>query len=499
MTVNPILPVSITITATATTVCAGTSVTFTASPVNGGASPTYQWKVNGTNVGTSAATYAYVPVNNDVITCILTSNAEPCATGSPSTSNALTMVVNQLPVATAANNGPLCEGLTLSLIGTPDGMASYAWTGPNGFTSSQQNPTITNVTAAAAGVYSVIVTNTSGCTSLAAITTVVINANPTATASNNGPMCEDLTLNLYGQPSGAASYQWTGPNGFTSNVQNPTIANVTAAANGQYVLVVSNASGCQSVGNTSVTIFANPATTASNNGPLCFGTTLNLFGGPAGMTSYAWTGPNGFTSIVQNPTIASVTAVNAGVYTLLVTNSNGCSISANTTLVVNPIPEAPVITQVGYILTSSAPAGNQWYYNGTLIPGATGQTYTITNNTGWYWVMVTLNGCSSTISNKVWFEVVGLPEIPASASFTIYPVPNDGAFTVTVSCLVDDLFTIMIYNQLGEQLFELRDVKTSGGKFESQIDLRPVSDGMYTVVLLNSRYKIVKKVIMNNK
>jgi len=499
MTVNPNLPVSVSIAASTNPVCSGTSVTLTASPINGGTTPIYQWKVNGTDVGTNTTTYAYVPVNNDVITCILTSNAAPCATGSPATSNALTMVVNQLPVATAANNGPLCEGLTLNLLGTPDGMASYSWTGPNGFTSTQQNPTITNVTAAAAGVYSLIVTNSSGCTSLAVTTTVVINANPTATASNNGPMCEDLTLNLYGQPSGAASYQWTGPNGFTSNVQNPTIANVTAAAAGQYVLIVSNASGCQSVGNTSVTIFAKPATTATNNGPLCVGTILNLLGGPAGMTSYAWTGPNGFTSIVQNPTIASVTAVNAGVFTLLVTNSTGCSASANTTVVVNPVPEAPAITQVGYILTSSATDGNQWYYENNIIAGATQQTYTITHNTGYYSVMVTLNGCTSPMSNKIWIVVDGVSELTESASFNIYPVPNNGSFKASISNLVDDPFTIIVYNQLGEKLYELRDVKTSGGKFETQIDLRPVSDGMYTVVFLNSSYKIVKKVIMNNK
>jgi hypothetical protein len=168
-------------------------------------------------------------------------------------------------------------------------------------------------------------------------------------------------------------------------------------------------------------------------------------------------------------------------------------------VVVNPVPEAPVITQAGYILTSSATDGNQWYYENNIIAGATQQTYTITHNTGYYSVMVTLNGCTSPMSNKIWIVVDGVSELTESASFNIYPVPNNGSFTATISNLVDDPFTIIVYNQLGEKLYELHDVKTSGGKFETQIDLRPVSDGMYTVVFLNSSYKIVKKVIMNNK
>jgi hypothetical protein len=100
MTVNPLIPVSIVIAASANPVTAGTSVTFTATPSNGGATPSYQWKVNGISTGTNTPDYSYVPVNNDVITCVLTSNA-PCATGSPATSNTITMTVTPVvPVNT---------------------------------------------------------------------------------------------------------------------------------------------------------------------------------------------------------------------------------------------------------------------------------------------------------------------------------------------------------------------------------------------------------------
>ncbi|MHB9143345.1 MAG: T9SS type A sorting domain-containing protein, partial [Paludibacter sp.] len=73
----------------------GSTVTFTATPTNGGFAPTYQWKVNGANVGTNSSTYSYVPTNGDVVSCSLTSSLG-CATPNPAT-NSVTMVVNAVP------------------------------------------------------------------------------------------------------------------------------------------------------------------------------------------------------------------------------------------------------------------------------------------------------------------------------------------------------------------------------------------------------------------
>ncbi|MCX6280305.1 MAG: hypothetical protein NT004_19750 [Bacteroidetes bacterium] len=89
---TPPLPVSISISASANPVTSGSTVIFTASPVNGGVSPVYQWKKNGINVGMNSATYSYIPANNDSIKCLLTSGLS-CVSGNPATSNLIVLTV----------------------------------------------------------------------------------------------------------------------------------------------------------------------------------------------------------------------------------------------------------------------------------------------------------------------------------------------------------------------------------------------------------------------
>src|SRR5438552_9420634 len=73
------------------------------------------------------------------------------------------------------------------------------------------------------------------CSSPAGTTTVTVNAKPAApTATNGGPYYESLTIQHNASTVTGASYSWTGPNGFTSALQNPTIANSTTANSGTY-------------------------------------------------------------------------------------------------------------------------------------------------------------------------------------------------------------------------------------------------------------------------
>jgi len=97
MTVNPILPVSVSISPSANPFCLVSSVTFTATPINGGATPSYQWKINGINAGTNSSTYTYNPANNDSVRCVMTSNLS-CVTGNPASSNKIIMSGTLAPI-----------------------------------------------------------------------------------------------------------------------------------------------------------------------------------------------------------------------------------------------------------------------------------------------------------------------------------------------------------------------------------------------------------------
>src|SRR4029078_3497135 len=127
-----------------------------------------------------------------------------------------------------------CSGNTLNLTASDVAGGTYSWTGPDGFTSSDQNPSIAKAPTAATGTYSVTVT-VDGCTSAAATTDATVKETPASpTAGNDGPVCSGSTLNLTASTVAGGTYSWTGPDSFTSTDQNPSIASATTAATGTY-------------------------------------------------------------------------------------------------------------------------------------------------------------------------------------------------------------------------------------------------------------------------
>ncbi|MCC6600034.1 MAG: hypothetical protein IT223_05090 [Crocinitomicaceae bacterium] len=156
------------------------------------------------------------------------------------------------------NNGPLCEGATLNLTASSIPGAIYSWSGPGGFSSTLQNPSISNVTASYNGIFSLIVT-VDGCTSNAITTLATVNSTPaTPVAGSNSPVCTGAIVTLTASNIIGATYNWTGPNGFTANQQNPSITNANIQNSGVYN-VAATINGCTgATGSTSVTVASNP-------------------------------------------------------------------------------------------------------------------------------------------------------------------------------------------------------------------------------------------------
>ena len=174
--------------------------------------------------GTYTINYSYFDINN----CEGTDELE--------------ITIFSTPNAFPTNNSPLCEGEQILLFGDTDGAGStisYLWTGPNGYSSTEQNPT----NATEGGAYLLQVT-IDGCASEFEFTNVVVTEQPDAIATNNGPYCAGQTIQLFGNTNSSGNlieYEWSGPNNYVSNDQNP----IDAFEEGVYLLMVT-VDGCAS-------------------------------------------------------------------------------------------------------------------------------------------------------------------------------------------------------------------------------------------------------------
>lgn len=238
ITVNPSLPASVSVSSTATSICAGSSVTFTATPTNGGSAPSYQWKVNGTNVGTDSTTYtATTLADGDAVTVVMTSNASPCLTSSPATSSPITMTVLPLPTAsvTANNNPALCgSDVTFTVTGTSGAVLTYNINGGSNATTTLTAGTATITVSGAATtqtltLVSVYDVDGNGCSALLGTSSAVAFDSTTwnGTAWSNGDP-DDTKVAIF---TGNATINGTNLSACTIKVTNNAVVSVDSGVN----------------------------------------------------------------------------------------------------------------------------------------------------------------------------------------------------------------------------------------------------------------------------
>ncbi|MEI6348500.1 MAG: T9SS type B sorting domain-containing protein [Bacteroidota bacterium] len=228
--------------------------------------------------------------------------------------------------------------------------------------------------------------------------------------TNNGPLCVGQTLNLtVTNPTAGASYSWTGPGGWTSNVMNPSIPNITTAQAGTYSMTITVGTQVSPPVTTQVSVYPIPTVTASAlPSTICSGSSSSLTA--TGALDYVWSNALGTTNPVSvNPTTTTTYTVTG--------STNGCSNTASVTVNVNPLPTVtatatPSTICVGGTSSLSVTGADSYTWSdglGTGNPVSVSPTTTTT-----YTVTGTTNGCSSTASVTV--NVTPLPTITASAS-----------------------------------------------------------------------------------
>lgn len=376
-------------------ICPGASATITPSINPPSGSYTYYW-----SSGQTTSSIVVAPT----ITTAYTFSLVGCTASTVKTATVVVVPVSAM-IVVPNSNSPVCAGQTLSLTaGNASGAVSYSWSGPNGFTSTLQNPTIPNVTTAAGGTYSVTAINSFGCSGTVGTTPVIVNPLPgPPVAGSNSPICAGQTLSLTASSMSGATYAWAGPNGFTSTVQNPTITVTNTANAGTYSVTVTMSSCPSPAGTTTVIINPiPPAPNASSNSSICAGKTLSLTATTVTNATYSWAGPNSFTSSLQNPVIPNAFPVASGNYTVVAIVAGCTSTIRTTSVVVAPSPNpsisvAPSTTIcVGETITLTASGGNLYSWN----TGATSASIVQVPAAGVnYSVLATApNGCANTAS-----------------------------------------------------------------------------------------------------
>jgi len=247
-----------------------------------------------------------------------------------------------IPTASATGGTIDCDNDMVTLMTTTsDTDATFSWSGPNGYSSTSQNPSISE-----AGTYMVTVLSDNGCSNTASATVDLDITDPNLTASAGEIDCNNTTVQLMASSTTSdVIYQWTGPNGYNSTVASPTVDQA-----GDYTITVESANGCTTTMTVTVTQnTTNPTVTVSNGEIDCINSSITLTPDATDGVTYAWTGPNGFASTMESPSVDE-----EGTYTIIVTSSNGCTATADATITEDTT--APAISVNDGLINCSNPS-----------------------------------------------------------------------------------------------------------------------------------------------
>lgn len=422
-----------------TLTCVVTTLQLGGAATSQGAEFEYAWTTLDGHLGAGQNTATATALANGTYVLTVTNTVNGCTSEDEVFVNENTTV----PTVSAQGGTITCAVPTVTLTGTfVANNTSFVWTGPNGFTSTELNPNVS-----VGGSYTLTVTDTiNGCVGSATATVIETNTPPNLQATGGFIGCTLAPVTLTATATGTGiTYEWTGPNGFTSAQQNPTVSeqgNYTVTATDQQT-------GCSTSTTVAVVLNMTPPIASAGgafslNCHVAFGK-LNGTGSSQGANfTYSWTTANG--NILSGVNTLTPTVNAAGTYTLTVTNTlTGCTASASVT-VTEALPINIFVTaadaacfgtptgSANAVVTGGTGTFNYTWSNGVHVPNAFGLvagTYTVTVTDG--------NNCSATASATIGQPASALT-ISVSSTPQSAPGENDGTVSVTANGGTDPYF-----------------------------------------------------------
>jgi gliding motility-associated-like protein len=301
---------TISINASAVSICAGTLVNFTATISNSSGIASYQWKVNGGNVGSNSPVYSSVSLaNGDIVTCNYSDNSV-CMTASGINSNSIPIQVSSpvtpaITISASATN--ICSNTSVTFSAASSiATASYQWK-KNGVNVGTNSSTYTDNSLSSGDNISCVLTATGGClvssTAVSNIIRINIFPDPVVTLDPTPVVCTGTNLDA----GTFSSYLWNdGSTSRTITVTNP----------GTYSVQVTDNNGCKANGSTAITnVLPIPSSFLASETVLNCETQSATLSSLQIFPSYLWS---------TGETSSQVNVFNHGTYWLEATNSYGC-------------------------------------------------------------------------------------------------------------------------------------------------------------------------------
>ncbi|MGK2861860.1 MAG: Ig-like domain repeat protein, partial [Chitinophagaceae bacterium] len=420
---EPSSPVTVSLDSKTNVLCFGASTGAINISASGGTGP-YNFAWTGAGVSVNGEDQTGLAAGNY---SVIVTDANGCSTASlPVT---ITQPSSLVTVSLNSKTDVLCFGTSTGTINiTPSGGTSpyyFAWTGAGVSVNSEDQSGL------AAGNYSVIVTDANGCSTASLPVTITQPSSGVSVSldSKTNVLCFGAStgaINITASGSTAPyTYTWTGAG------VNASSEDQSGLAAGNYSVIAKDAIGCSS-SSLPVTISQPLAITINNissNSPVCSDNLLSLSSnatGGTGILNYSWTGPNGFASLLKNPTISNAQISASGLYILTITDGNGCSASATTNVIITQRSTASIsYSGLAYCKNNGASqtvtlTGTGNYSGGTYSSSPAGLS--INSSNGTFTASASNNGTYTITYTRAAIDVCGPLTATTTVTITALPV-----------------------------------------------------------------------------